>query len=282
MKLPEVSAASRSNTQRSAAALPAACAAAAVLLSAGCGGAGSGSSSRVAAQATAGRQGTGSSPASTQSPAAADGHPSALHVGASTRLPEAVQLPAVTAGLGGVLALAGLDAADSSLASVTLVDGGSASTVAQLPEALHDAAAASIAGHAYLFGGGNAGTASASILASHARAAHVGGAPAGAVLRCGRGDDRRHGLRRRRLHRDDTAAHDRRLHARAGDARRRDAAAPAALRRRRGRRRTPADRRRDLRRDRAAGDPLLRPGQRARKADRRAATCRRRMPPAHR
>jgi hypothetical protein len=114
--------------------MSAACAAVAVVLATGCGGAGSdassghaGSGSRVAAQATAGNHGTGSN--SAQSPTAADGHPSALHVGASTKLPEAVQLPAVTAGLGGVLALAGLDAADSSLASVTLIDGGSASTV---------------------------------------------------------------------------------------------------------------------------------------------------------
>jgi hypothetical protein len=40
----------------------------------------------------------------------------ALRVTATTALPEAVQLPAVASGAGGVLALAGLDAADSSLA----------------------------------------------------------------------------------------------------------------------------------------------------------------------
>jgi N-acetylneuraminic acid mutarotase len=87
-----------------------------------------------------------------------------LRVAATTALPEAVQLPAVTPGAGGVLAIAGLDAGDSSLASVTLIEGAGAHAVAQLPSPLHDAAAASVAGHAYLFGGGNAETASSAVL----------------------------------------------------------------------------------------------------------------------
>ncbi|MCW3030826.1 MAG: hypothetical protein JWM66_959, partial [Solirubrobacterales bacterium] len=119
---------------------------------AGCGG---GSSASTAA--------TGST-ARTAASNAATAVSAALHATATTTLPQAVQLPAVTPGAGGVLALAGLDAADASLASVTLIDGSSASTVAQLPHALHDAGAATVGGRAYLFGGGNAGSASSSVL----------------------------------------------------------------------------------------------------------------------
>ncbi|HUA75382.1 MAG TPA: kelch repeat-containing protein [Solirubrobacteraceae bacterium] len=72
----------------------------------------------------------------------------------------------------GALALAGLDAADASLGSVTAVNERSARTLATLPAPLHDAAAAGVAGNAYLFGGGNASTASAAIFEVDAAGAH--------------------------------------------------------------------------------------------------------------
>jgi hypothetical protein len=80
--------------------------------------------------------------------------PLTLRVASSTALPAAVQLPAVAPGAGGALAVGGLDAGDSSIASVVSIDGSGAREVAQLPLALHDAAAAQVDGQTYLFGGG--------------------------------------------------------------------------------------------------------------------------------
>lgn len=93
----------------------------------------------------------------------AAGVPVALRVGDTTTLPAAVQLPAVASTAGGALAVGGLDAGDSSVASVVLIDGSGAREVAQLPLALHDAAAAQIDGQTYLFGGGEPGGTSGSI-----------------------------------------------------------------------------------------------------------------------
>src|SRR5262245_2288544 len=71
-------------------------------------------------------------------------------------VPPPVQLPATT-GLpdGRALALAGLDSQDVSSDTVTVVSAaGRARVAGHLPQPLHDAAAATIGGHAYLFGGG--------------------------------------------------------------------------------------------------------------------------------
>jgi hypothetical protein len=86
-----------------------------------------------------------------------------LRVGASTTLPAPVQLPAVAPAPSGVYSIGGLDAADSSVASVVLIDGSGARDVAKLPLALHDAAAAQVDGRTYLFGGGELEGASESI-----------------------------------------------------------------------------------------------------------------------
>jgi hypothetical protein len=113
----------------------------------------------------------GSSPststrASATPPASAVGSPSRparLRVGGTTTLPAAVQLPAVAPTPGGAIAVGGLDAGDSSVAAVVLIDGSSTRVVAQLPSALHDAAAAEIDGQTYMFGGGEPGGTSESI-----------------------------------------------------------------------------------------------------------------------
>jgi DNA-binding beta-propeller fold protein YncE len=70
------------------------------------------------------------------------------------QLPAPVQGPATTAvGAGAVLA-GGLDQADVSVADIVQAGQGPARAIGSLPTALHDAAAATIAGRPYLFGGG--------------------------------------------------------------------------------------------------------------------------------
>ena len=207
-----------------------------------------------------GGSGTGTTHASTaRRSVAIERAPSAspeLRVAATTALPEAVQLPAVTPGAGGVLAIAGLDAGDSSLASVTLIDGTGARSLAQLPSPLRR-------------GGGERRRTRVPVRRRQRRHGELGRprsgrrghargrAAAGAGVRRGRGGARRHGVRRRRLYRDRAVAHDRRVHPRPRLTRRRHAAATAALRGRRGRRRTAADRWRHVGRNGAAGDPLV-------------------------
>ncbi len=73
------------------------------------------------------------------------------------RLPAPVQLPSTVAMPGGeALAIGGLDAQDTSTDRIVLVGpSGAARTVGRLPAPLHDSAAASIGGRAYLFGGGD-------------------------------------------------------------------------------------------------------------------------------
>lgn len=96
-----------------------------------------------------------------------------LRVRSVTRLPAAVQLPAVAPLADGALALSGLDALDASVAGVVRIDANGAHSAGSLPVALHDAAATSIDGHVYLFGGGNAGSASAAIMRVEGAAARV-------------------------------------------------------------------------------------------------------------
>jgi YVTN family beta-propeller protein len=89
-----------------------------------------------------------------------------LVVARDGRLPTPVQLPAVAAlPTGAADVIGGLDAADASVASIVHVDGHRQATqVGALPSAWHDAAAASLGGRVYFFGGGNAGSTSDAVL----------------------------------------------------------------------------------------------------------------------
>jgi N-acetylneuraminic acid mutarotase len=101
--------------------------------------------------------------------------PVKLHVAGTATLPAAVQLPAVAPTARGAIAVGGLDAGDSSVAGVVLIEGASTRVVAQLPSALHDAAAATIDGKTYMFGGGEPGGTSASIFRVGASGVQVAG-----------------------------------------------------------------------------------------------------------
>lgn len=84
---------------------------------------------------------------------------------------------------GGALVAGGLTTGDTSVATISLVSGSGARTVGKLPVALHDAAAASIGGAVYVFGGGNATgqlDGIVEISAGGTRARRVGRLPAGA------------------------------------------------------------------------------------------------------
>lgn len=103
------------------------------------------------------------------SPAGASG-PAAVHARVQLvgRLPSPVQDPATTAlAPDGALLLGGLDQADTSVASILRVRGGTARRSGTLPSALHDAAAATIGRRAYLFGGGNLGSSAAILREGH-------------------------------------------------------------------------------------------------------------------
>ncbi len=104
---------------------------------------------------------------------ASAGSPVKLHLASIRMLPAPVQLPAVSAAGGAVLAVGGLDAGEASTAEILRIDQSGARSTGQLPVALHDGAAASIEEQAYYFGGGGASGASAAIY-------RVG--PAGATL----------------------------------------------------------------------------------------------------
>src|SRR3954452_7254084 len=79
-----------------------------------------------------------------------------LRVVASRRLPAPVQLPALALRGRTVLALGGLDAADTSVPSVTRVLPAPAGGAGTLPQAVHDVGAAALGGRVYVFGGGTA------------------------------------------------------------------------------------------------------------------------------
>jgi len=79
-----------------------------------------------------------------------------LRVVATRRLPAPVQLPALALRGRTVLALGGLDSADTSVASVTRIHPAPARAAGTLPQAVHDAGAAALGGRVYVFGGGTA------------------------------------------------------------------------------------------------------------------------------
>ena len=71
-------------------------------------------------------------------------------------MPAPVQLPALALNGRTVVALGGLDSADTSVANVTRVQPAPARVTGMLPQAVHDAGAAAIGGRVYVFGGGTA------------------------------------------------------------------------------------------------------------------------------
>ena len=140
---------------------------------AGCGG-----TARRAAPTPAGSRPARHAPAPPSRPAPVR-HLVAHAVG---HLPAPVQLPAVTSWRHGLLAAGGLDAADASVADVVRVRAdGRAAVMAHLPAAEHDAAAATVGGRAYLYGGGDAGAGLDTVLRLTPGAVRaVGTLPAGA------------------------------------------------------------------------------------------------------
>jgi DNA-binding beta-propeller fold protein YncE len=85
-------------------------------------------------------------------------------VSASGHLPAPVQLPAVAPSGRGVVAIGGLDSRDASVADVVRVDGRRATVAGRIPAVRHDAAAATLGGATFLFGGGEGGAGISEIL----------------------------------------------------------------------------------------------------------------------
>ncbi len=136
------------------------------VLLAACGG--SSSSSNTSSATTSHTAATTSAPHATTTAATT---PPALVPAGRRRLPAPVQLPAATVVGTDLLLAGGLSAADTSVDAVTVVTPTAVSSGPPLPEAIHDAAAATVGGTAYVFGGGEP---------SHAEIRAFGpGAPAG-------------------------------------------------------------------------------------------------------
>src|SRR5438105_14352438 len=74
--------------------------------------------------------------------------------------------------------MGGLDSTDVSAASIVEVVGSQERTIGQLPQPIHDAAAVTLGGRAYVFGGGTGESGSDSITAVDS----AGGAVPGGVL----------------------------------------------------------------------------------------------------
>ena len=110
--------------------------------------------------------GSGSSPTTRSSAVTANRHGSAPAAAASVlgyrplyALPSALQDPGSAAlGDGRYALMGGLDAADTSTSSVIVGDRRGAHQTASLPNSQHDAQAATLGGHVYLFGGGQFST----------------------------------------------------------------------------------------------------------------------------
>ena len=166
------------------------------------------------------------------------------HVTGSLDAP--LQDPASAIAGGGGLLLGGLTAADTSSSSILYVTARGDRPRGSLPTARHDTAAVTIGGAVYLFGGGDGTKQLDEILRIDPATGRVtaAGQPAGGELGLRGGGGRRHRLRRRRVHRDALARHDRRLEAWRRRARRRAPAEPGALRRCHRGRRDGRDRRR--------------------------------------
>jgi YVTN family beta-propeller protein len=132
----------------------------ATLAAAAVAGCGSHSSSPSHHQAASGA--TGTTPAKgTTRPRATVGV--SLHVVRSRSLPAPVQLPGLARVGTSVLAVGGLDTADSSVADIVRVAPGAPRRVGALPAALHDVGAATLGSSLYVFGGGSASGPTAAI-----------------------------------------------------------------------------------------------------------------------
>ncbi|MBV8999491.1 MAG: hypothetical protein JO304_10545 [Solirubrobacterales bacterium] len=116
----------------------------AAMILAGCGGGSSTSSAPASKQADPSRQQHKSHPRAVISLAAA----------IAGQLPAGVQWPATAAVGRRVLLMGGLDQATASVDDIISASPRSIQRVGTLPYAVHDAAGASLGGHAYLFGGG--------------------------------------------------------------------------------------------------------------------------------
>src|SRR3954462_11089519 len=104
--------------------------------------------------------------------------PSRLALVATRRLPFAVPLPAAAVRASHVLAAGGLDAGAASLTPLCRGAPGNPRIVLALPQAIHDAGAASLGPTVYVFGGGTAAGPTDAIVAIHAgRARTIGHLP---------------------------------------------------------------------------------------------------------
>jgi hypothetical protein len=106
------------------------------------------------------RAATSPPPPTTQSSSHAAQRPLRLTVSHAGHLPAAVQDSAVTVIGDTAYAFGGLDAAGSSVGTVSRIRGTSIRTIGRLPVPLHDAAAATVAGRLYVLGGGQVTSAS--------------------------------------------------------------------------------------------------------------------------
>ena len=86
-----------------------------------------------------------------------------LHVVSSRSLPAPVQLPGLARVGTSVLAVGGLNSADTSVSDVVRVAPGTPRRVGSLPAAIHDVGATTLGSSLYVFGGGSAGGPTAAI-----------------------------------------------------------------------------------------------------------------------
>jgi hypothetical protein len=126
-----------------------------LLALAGCGSGGSSSSSGGSSSGSTTHSGAAAKPRTAATVVA----PSVLSYRPLYSLPAALQDPGSAALSGGRFVLmGGLDAADTSTSAVIVGDGSTAHRSATLPNAQHDAQAATLGGRVYLFGGGQFNT----------------------------------------------------------------------------------------------------------------------------
>jgi hypothetical protein len=122
-------------------------------LAAGVGACGS-SGSHASKPTTRTASGAQASATATLRPTRIVARPQHLVAIAIATLPSPVQDPATTERAGEAILAGGLDRSDVSVADVLATGGGPARRLGSLPAALHDAAAATLNGRAYVFGGG--------------------------------------------------------------------------------------------------------------------------------
>jgi Kelch motif len=90
------------------------------------------------------------------SPTASSAPPRRLTLLSSRSLPAPVQLPALAVRGSEALAVGGLDAGDQSVSAIVRLAPGAPRVIGSLPQAVHDAGAATLSGRTFVFGGGTA------------------------------------------------------------------------------------------------------------------------------